>query len=142
MSAPGLHTCLISASLHSTSVPSVPLCFLQPRKNQKSSHQCLAELRHRLSSLLARVSPPFHYGETLRSHLILLPHFPFRQKSKNLYNTTYETAPIFKNPKHFLSKNSSKNTQKHKNTSTEKVPRIPHIYIQNSYELLAGLTNL
>ena len=69
MSAPGLHTCLISASLHSTSVPSVPLCFLQPRKNQKSSHQCLAELRHRLSSLLARVSPPFHYGETLRSLL-------------------------------------------------------------------------
>ena len=38
--------------------------------------------------------------------------------------------------------NISKNIQKHKNTSTEKVPRIPHIYIQNSYELLAGLTNL
>jgi hypothetical protein len=38
--------------------------------------------------------------------------------------------------------NISKNTQKHKIISTEKVPRIPHIYIQNSYELLAGLTNL
>ena len=38
--------------------------------------------------------------------------------------------------------NISKNTQKHKIISTKKVPRIPHIYIQNSYELLAGLTNL
>ena len=38
--------------------------------------------------------------------------------------------------------NSSKNTQKPKIIPTEKVPRIPHIYIQNSYELLAGLTNL
>ena len=146
MSAPGLHTCLISASLHSTSVPSVPLCFLQPRKNQKSSHQCLAELRHRLSSLLARVSPPFHYGETLRSLL-----FPSLQSPPPLSIPAKIKKPM-KHPvrnKINLSKNHtniinnfSKNTQKHKIISTEKVPRIPHIYIQNSYELLAGLTNL
>ena len=45
--------------------------FYNPAKTRALSHQCLAELRHRLSSLLARVSPPFHYGETLRSLLFL-----------------------------------------------------------------------
>ena len=100
----------------------------------------------RLSYLLARVSPPFHYGETLRSLL-----FPSLQSPPPLSIPAKIKKPM-KHPvrnKINLSKNHtnitnnfSKNTQKHKNTSTEKVPRIPHIYIQNSYELLAGLTNL
>jgi len=50
-------------------------------------------------------------------------------------NKSFKTHTFYQNK-------YGKNIQKLKNTSTEKVPRIPHIYIQKTYELFAGLTNL
>ena len=70
MSAPGLR--YRSFTLRENFVRPALFTF-SPQKTRDTSCQCLAELRHRLSCLLARVSPPFHYGETLRSPCLLQP---------------------------------------------------------------------
>ena len=75
---------------------------------------------------ISSVSPPLSIPAKIKK--------PMKHPVRNKINLSKNHTNIINN--------ISKNTQKHKNTSTEKVPRIPHIYIQNSYELLAGLTNL
>jgi len=70
------------------------------------------------------------------------PPFSIPAKCRKPMQHTVCNNRLFQKYNRFYQNKCGKNREKCKIISTEKVPRIPHIYILNTYELFAGLTNL